>query len=252
MDNQLDTPTKLEDLFLRFLRITILVVMVLTLLASVVYALSGLSGMFAGPNEYNYKNPDPTKLAEGVKDTLKDEDSKKELKSSTPPNAGKESPKTNPELEKEIDKQIKLIQDFIGLYNMNLTDVKGVKNQYKKDAETFALEPKDRAAILDFAKGRTKYIEAVTTNKEILEILKNKPFNEQFYQFAMGEYIYFYQDQIKEAARFAKEENERVTAEQSGSTGDFYIAGIAFGVFFLISLILVLVKIERNLRDKSL
>ena len=81
--------------------------------------------------------------------------------------------------------------------------------------------------------------------------LKDKIIND-FYIFINDFYIEFHTSQIDNKKAFDIEQNSEVAMRNSGSMLKLYIAGGLFAAFLLISLILVLVKIERNLRSTKI
>jgi len=61
-------------------------------------------------------------------------------------------------------------------------------------------------------------------------------------------YPEFHENQINRSIEFVQEQNAEALLKKAGAAMKLYIAAGLFAAFLLISLILVLVKIERNLR----
>ena len=118
-------------------------------------------------------------------------------------------------------------------------------------------------AQLEYLKNKTQLFESVLLNIELNQLidrnfklesdpdLKDKIIND-FYVFINDFYIEFHTTQIDNKKEFDVEQNSEVAMRNSGSMLKLYIAGGLFAAFLLISLILVLVKIERNLRSTKI
>lgn len=246
-----DVSSKLEDLFLKILRIVILVVLVLTLLGALAFGLKGLSGMTSSPKEYDYQSPKTEDLVREIKNSLKGVDNN-ETKGAAPGPATS-SPENSPLLEQEVDKQVKLLSDFLARFELSLSNPDAIRNGLLRESRTLAFEPEDPSSVMQYATGQTKFFEIILSDKEILDLLikDREPLN-RFFNMVTSSYDSFHEDQKKEARSFEKEEAGRVAVSQIGSTLDLYIAAGMFISFLLISLILVLVKIERNLRTRPI
>jgi hypothetical protein len=114
-------------------------------------------------------------------------------------------------------------------------------------------EPDNSSSVMDYAEGQTKFFETILADKEILEALQKNPESlNAVYSTIFDAYGEFYAKEAQSAKSFEAEEKSRVAVAQVGSALNLYIAAGMFCSFLLISLILVLVKIERNLRVRPL
>lgn len=246
-----DVSSKLEDLFLKILRVVILIVLVVALVGSAIFGLMGLSGMTASPGEYDYKTPKTAELVQEVKDSLNGVESKESKDAA--PSQSKKVPEKNPKLDQEIEKQVKLLSDFLARYELNLSDAEATRNRLLTRARTMPFEPENPSNVMDYAEGQTKFFETILSDKEILDaVQKDREVLNRLFPKILDAYPRFYADQAQSAESFEAEEKGRVAIAQVGSALNLYIAAGMFCSFLLISLILVLVKIERNLRVRPL
>lgn len=242
-----DMSSKLEDLFLKILRVVILFVLVIALIGSAIFGLIGLNGMTASPSDYKYQTPKTEELVREIKDSLNGVERKASKESASSPS--KKDPEKNPKLEQEIDKQVKLLSDFLARYELNLSDAEGTRNRLLTRARTMPFEPENASKVMEYAEGQTKFFETVLVDKEILDrIQKDREILNRLLPEILDAYPRFYADQTKSAESHAAKEEGQVAMAQVGSALNLYIAAGMFCSFLLISLILVLVKIERNLR----
>ncbi len=118
-------------------------------------------------------------------------------------------------------------------------------------------------AQLEYLKNKTQLFESVLLNIELNQLidrnfkleenpeLKDKMIND-FYSFINDSYIEFHTAQIDKKRKFDIEQSAEVAMRNAGSMLKLYVAGGLFAAFVLLSLILVLVKIERNLRSTKI
>jgi hypothetical protein len=135
-----------------------------------------------------------------------------------------------------------------------------LKNESKELSSVYG---EGETAQLEYLKNKTQLFESVLLNIELNQLidrnfklesdpdLKDKIIND-FYVFINDFYIEFHTTQIDNKKEFDVEQNSEVAMRNSGSMLKLYIAGGLFAAFLLISLILVLVKIERNLRSTKI
>lgn len=249
-----DVPSKLEDLFLRILRIVILLALIVTLLFSVTFAFQGLGGMTASPDSYNFESPRIKELIDQTKDSLRNSSQPNGDDGSNAPsqNTDKQS-KSNEKLEKEIDRQVKILSDFLAKFESGLTDPERTKGRLINEARNLAFEPDDDSSVLDYAEGQTEFFEKILNDQEVITVLKKDESRMgPFFNKVLSTFPSYYREQQKVSKAFDQEEEERVATSKLGSAMNFYIAAGMFCSFLLISLILVLVKIERNLRFRPL
>ena len=237
-------PAKLENSFLGILRVVILIVLTVTLIGSLIFGFMGLSNLNASPSKYEYKDPNIKEMVNEIKKSLEE----KPVPSNTE-EPKKDEPKKNEKLESEIDKQIKLITELLQRYNEKLSNPEVFRNALKRRAENLAFEPKKESSVLKYASGQTELFEKVFTDKDILAILdKKKEVPPLFFETSITVYPKYFSNQQEEKKKFDMEQESEVIEQKASAALYLYIAAGKFLTFLLISLILVLVKIERNLR----
>ena len=240
--------TKLENSFLGILRIVILVVLSISIIGSLIFGYMGLSNLNASPAKYEYKEPNIKEMVNEIKKSLEEKPSPSE-----PQSPQNDEPKKNEKLEKEIDKQMKIVTEFLQRYKKNLTTPDIFRDQLKAKAETLAFEPKKELSVLKYAEGQTELFEKVLTDKDILAIVDKQQENfGRFFITVTTTYPNYFRKQQENKRNFEIEQGAGVIAQKAGAALYLYIAAGMFVTFLLISLILVLVKIERNLRVKSI
>jgi hypothetical protein len=251
--DSIDMPSKLEDLFLRILRIVTLVALVLTLLLSVVFAFQGLGGMTASPDSYDFESPSTQELINQAKESLKEPSQPGNDGSTTPTEKSDKQSKSDQRLEEEIDRQVKILSDFLTKFESGLTNPERTKARLLNAAKSLAFEPDDDSSVFEYAEGQTEFFDKILNDQEVIAALKKDESRmSSFFNEVLSTYPAYFSEQKKESETFAQEEKERVALSKLGSATNFYIAAGMFCSFLLISLILVLVKIERNLRVRQL
>ncbi len=247
---------RLEELFLSILRNVILLILALSVIASIGLLISGVSDTSAKPEKYKYEKFDSKQLVNDLKESLKDE-----AKPAPEPQKSSDKKQTAPKsdkLKEEIDKQVKILSDFISKYGFEVNQ--SMANNLVTRANNGGIVYGDgEAGILEYAKGQTQLFELILLDKD-LNALVQKKYNSQseqeFKDRFIREYIdrvidaypVFHQDQIDQSVKFEQEQNAEILVKKAGAAMKLYIAAGLFVAFLLISLILVLVKIERNLR----
>ena len=244
--------SKLENAFLGILRVVILIVLAISLVAAVVLGANGVSDMSAAPTQYKQEKFDSKALIQELKDSLK-EKPVPAPRDANSPTVETPAPKTEASpLEDELSKQVKIVGDFLNRYQKSLSNPEGFKNGQRNKAKTLAVIPKSDASVLEYAKGQTELFQVVFTDKDILDILakRHEEVLGTFFDAALDLYPDFFKKQRQLKDKFESQEQVRVLEARAGAMMKFYISGGLFAAFLLISLILVLVKIERNLRVK--
>ena len=252
---------KMEDLFLSILRGVILFVLAGSILAAIYFAISGATDLGAKPKDYKYEKFDSKQLSNDLKDKLNPKPAPAPNTPAAPAGPAVKSP-----VDDEITKILNLTVKFYKTYNWEfnqefLNQFPGrLKNESKKLSTIYG---EGETAQLEYLKNKTQLFESVLLNIELNQLidrnfklesdpdLKDKIIND-FYIFINDFYIEFHTAQIDNKKAFDIEQNSEVAMRNSGSMLKLYIAGGLFAAFLLISLILVLVKIERNLRSTKI
>ncbi len=246
---QVGLGNKLENAFLAILRVVILVVLALSLVAAVALGVWAVKDMGASPTPYKSEAVDNKALIQELKKSLESAPAASQP-APQKPNAPKGGKAENKALEEELGKQLKVVSDFLSKLVKNLNNPDGFKADLRKKANTLALEPQSEASVLAYAKGQTDLFSLALADPEIIAILKKKDDDAfgNYFSAAVDIYPDFFERQRESRKEFEAEESARVMGAKAGAMMKLSIAGGMFGTFLLISLILVLVKIERNLR----
>ena len=245
---------KLENGFLAILRIVILIVLAVSLVAAAGFAVYAVKDLAAKEEAFKPEKVDTKLMLQELRNSLEDSPAPAPA---APASSKSEAPKVEGKaLEEELNKQLKSVTDFLAQFQKNLTNPEGFKSSLRRKAMTLAYEPKNEASVLSYAKGQTELFALVLTDKDIIAALKKKEDgNESFGKFfnsAVEIYPEFFKRQLEERKEFESSEAARVAGAKAGAMMKLYAAGGLFGSFLLVSLILVLVKIERNLRTRPI
>jgi len=262
MTDQNQTITnKMEDLFLFILRGVILVVLAGSILAAIYFAISGAIDLGAKPKDYKYEKFDSKQLSNDLKDKLSP-------KAAPAPNtpAAPAAPAVKSPVDDEITKILNLTTKFFKQYNwafnqeyLNLFSGR-LKTETKKLSSVYG---DGETAQLEYLKNKTQLFESVLLNIELNQLINTNLKLESdtdkqikifidFYDFINNYYINFHNNQIDKKKEFDTNQNAEVAMRNAGVMFKLYLAGGMFAAFLLISLILVLVKIERNLRSTKI
>lgn len=255
---------KMEDLFLSILRNVILIVLALSIIASIGFLTSALSDSSAKPKQYTHEKFDSTQLVNELKQSLQAPAATKQEEEKKDEEKKPQSPQKNP-IEDEIFQQANVLVQFYKKYDFGVNPswiVQNFKPKQRKQVQNLSQVYGDtEAAKLEYSKGQTKIYDQILLNPELNQLL-DKKFKAQvdvsnddryevIHEFAnkvMDFYPEFHANQIKKKQEFDNDQQIEVAGRLAGAMQKFYIAGGIFASFLLISLILVLVKIERNLR----
>jgi len=257
MSNDRQTFTsRLEEIFLSILRNVILLVLASSIIGSIGLLISGLSDTSAQPEKYKYEKFDSKQLVNDLKESLKDE-----AKPASEPKKQtnkKQEPQQNDKIKNEVDKQLKILGKFLKKYGYetNQRIATTLTNNVNNYGGIYA---DGEAGALEYATGQTQLFELIFKDKDLNALVQKKYNSEldqeeknnfitEYFAKAVDAYPNFHENQIKKYQEFEQEQNAEAALRQAGATLKLYIAAGLFGAFLLISLILVLVKIERNLR----
>jgi hypothetical protein len=246
--------SKLENLFLAILRVVILIVLAVSLIGSLALGIWGIKDLDTKAAPYKAEPVDNKALIQELKKSLESSPADSQP-SPRKPNSPASPKVENKALEEELEKQLKLASSFLSQFNRSLTNPDGFKRAQRNEATSLAPDPKSEASVLAYAKGQTELFTLAFSDQEIITILKKKDDAEilgKYFEAAANIYPTFFKEQRNRRKEFEAEEASRVVSTKEKAMFAIYVAGGMFGAFLLISLILVLVKIERNLRVRPI
>lgn len=245
---------KLENAFLAILRVVILVVLAVSLIGAIGVAIYGVRDLGASEESYKPEKPDAKALMQELRKSLEDSPaSAPAAPAASKPGGGKAEGKA---LDEELNKQLKAVSNFLAQFQRNLNNPEAFKANLRRKANTLATDPEDEGSVLAYAKGQTEFFTLAFTDKDIIALLQKKEDGGdtfgKFFSTAVDLYPAFFENQREQRKQFERREEMRVASAKAGAMMKLYAAGGLFGAFLLISLILVLVKIERNLRVRPI
>lgn len=245
--------TRLENGFLGILRVFILLVLAISLVAAAFFAFTGVSQLGAKPETYTYAPFDGEAVAQRLKEEFSEKKPDLDAPSADKPKA---ATKENSALEAELSKQVAVVQAFLKRADRFLTDPERFKSARRSEAKTLAFDKSDEG-IVKYAAGQSAFFAFIFKHPDLLAMEKkareegSETFLRLFFERAVGVYPEFHREQAQAKQRFDAEQAMLVAEAKAGAMMQFYIAAGFFGAFLLISLILVLVKIERDLRFRA-
>lgn len=252
-DVQQGLAAKLENAFLNILRVVILIVLAVSLVAAAVLGIYGVKDLGASEQAYQVEKVDNKALLQELKKSL--ESSPAVSQPAPTPQKSSPAKADNKALDEELNKQLKSITDFLGQFDKHLTSPDAFKASLRKKATTLALEPASEASVLEYAKGQTEFFVLAFTDQGIVDTLKKKAEDDgltNYFTTAVDLYPDFFEKQRARRKEFEEQEQIRVLGAKAGAMMKIYVAAGLFGAFLLISLLLVLVKMERNLRVRPI
>lgn len=252
--------TKLEDFFLLFLRYTILFVLAISILLSCYFAVTGVLDLQAKPKSYSFQKFDSKDFIKELEIKPNNSENGTEVNNESN-DIVKPLNKVNQSLKDEIAKQTKLVVEFYDKYGTKINQAFFTDYLLKQTNRLSIVYGNDDAGKLDYAKGQTEFFKDAFLNSEINKLVAediklngaidpstDKPRVNQIGEKILDFYPNFHENQLYEQKKFDEEQTTDAATSRAGAMFKLYVAGGAFGVFLLISLILILVKIERNLR----
>lgn len=255
---------KMEDLFLSILRGVILFVLAGSILAAIFFAISGVSDLGAKPKDYKFEKFDSKQLVNDLKESLNPKAAPANNTPAAP--AAPASPAAKSPIDDQIAKIVSLTIKYFKAYNLEFNQgyLDRLPAKFERESKKLSVVYGDGdSAQLEYLKGKAQLFENVLLDKELNQYLdknfkaesdqdeRNKSIND-FYIKVSDFYSEFHKDQIDKKNEFDAEQNAEAVMRKAGSMFKLYVAGGMFAAFLLISLILVLVKIERNLRSTKL
>lgn len=247
MQNEKKTLTaRTEEFFLSILRVFILLVLAGCLIGVGISVFSAFSGMNEKPDAYKVQGVDPEQFKKELSAILGQKADAETVGEETSPESVTQ--KTDPALQKEIDAQFSLASNFVSAFGRQYNNPEGLKSTLLEKGKEISAD-KTANGLLEYAKGRTSIFTIAFGDKALKDqLLKRSHLFEKYLPFAFDYYDNFNSEQQRARQEFEEAEQARVAAEKASAQDKLKFAAGLFAMFLLLCLILVLVKIERNLR----
>ena len=241
--------TRVEELFLGVLRAVILVVLAVALLGTLGFLFVGVSNFRATPGEFQPRKFDASSTIKSIKDEQKKGESPTRPEHGS--TRGATTPRSDPELEKLVDEQLKIWNQFLERWSTGFVNPQAKKAEWIREARAFA-RPDTAEGAREYARGHVEFLKVALNDPEVIRIADEARRSGDSFGSFCGElltaYPDYWRDVIADEAKFKAAETARVAELRASSVQQLYIAGSAFVVFLSVALLLVQVKIERNLR----
>ncbi len=269
MNQNVGIYSKIEYAFVEILRVIILLLLFLSLAGAIYFGVTSAIDLYAPPKKFIQKTLDIPNLSDDFKKSLKEtskinSNEEESIAKWLNPNkgvkhGGKERIdnenllKANP-LENEILKQLNLTSDFLENLGLELKNQELFKNAWRYNARSLVYFPGNEESILSYARGQTEFFRLIFGSKEVIDLFKDHNqgnFSKKF-SLAMEFYPSFFEKQKEQRQNFEAAQAADAKEKRDEAMIKFYIACVMFGVFVFVSPVLVLIKIERNLRSKFL
>lgn len=239
----------IEELFLSILRVTILAILALALIISVIFALNGASNYFASPSKYSIEESNKSDFKDSLKNFLepKENNNNQETKESNKQSNLTKSKDIATEYEKEFNNQIQTANLFMSKFNLG----PALNQDYINNEVSFALKLSkfmdDEDMIEEYIETQSNFLKVAFEDEDFLEKI-NIDNAANYFNFVMAYQRNHYADESEKANEFNETEIKEATASNLQSIPQFISALTSFGIFLIITLILILIKIERNIR----
>lgn len=239
---------RVEEFYLGVLRIFILAALILSLVGAGVLGYRALNAMDAKAQAYT--RPYQSSPAEQFLNHLK--------RDAMPPAGGADSRSADEKssgLEAQLNRQVMIVSEFLAPLSKGMTNPVAFKDRQRALAEELAAAGVV-ANPLAYARSQADFLERVLKDKATLDQVRQKVEHSPAYlEEFMGKMLDYYPNSVRDERQarvnFEREEGARVAEARANSMLQIYAAVSLFVAFLVISLILVLIKIERNLRIRG-
>ena len=158
-------------------------------------------------------------------------------------------------LEVQLNRQLVIVNDFLAQMSKGITSPAAFKDRQRTLAEELAALGA-AASPSAYARSQADFLDRVLRDKSLAEqvrlrVEQSPAYLDEFMNKMLDYYPNGVRDERQARAAFEREEAERVAAVRANSMLQIYAAVGLFVGFLVISLILVLIKIERNLRTRG-
>lgn len=161
----------------------------------------------------------------------------------------------NEALDVQLDRQLALVNEFLQTMSRSVTNAAAFRDRQRATAED--LGGADGAAeIAAHARRQADFLQRVLRDKAAMDLVRQRIDKDPAYlDDFMNRLLDFYPSEARHdrqaEASFHRDEGLRVAQAQSNAMSQFAMALGLLGAFIVVTLVLVLLKIERNLRSRG-
>ena len=238
----------IEELFLSILRVTILAILALALIISIIFALNGASNYFASPSKYSIEESNKGDFKDSLKNFLEPKEYNKDQETKESKQSNLSTPSDiSTKYENEFNNQIQTANLFMSKFNLG----PALNQDYINNEVSFALNLSkfmgDEDMIEEYIETQSNFLKIAFEDEDFLEKI-NMDNAADYFNFVIAYQKNHYADEDDKANEFNETEIKEATASNLQSIPQFISALTSFGIFLIITLILILIKIERNIR----
>jgi hypothetical protein len=248
--------TRIDEFYLGLLRVFILLVLALTLVGAGVAGYQGL--MSLSDDVHPYAQPAQESPAERFVAQIKRGDAAGTGKASNVMGSGGEQKAVDfksDAFETQLMRQFVAVNDFFGPGAKTTPNPVAFKDRQRAQVEELVTA----GVVMDplaYARKQADFLERVLKDKATLEVIRQKTeqspaYAEEFLNKVLEYYPNLVRDERAAKLSFERSERERVADVRSNSIRQLMAAAGLFVAFLVVCLIVVLIKIERNLRTRG-
>lgn len=246
---------RIEEFYLGLLRFFILIVLAMSLIGALVQGYKAFSNL--REDALPYTRPLQGSPADQFLGQVKREVADP-ARPSSQPGAGPEQRSSEAKgeaLEGQLNRQVLIVNDFLVPLARSITSPAAFKDRQRMLTEELT-GPGSVANPLAYARNQTEFLERVLKDKSTVEHVRQKveqspAYLDEFMSKMLDYYPNLVREERKARLTFEHEESVRVAGVRANSMLHLYAAAGLFLAFLVICLILVLIKIERNLRTRG-
>ena len=243
--------TKIEEAYLGVLKAIVLLMLVASLVGALVLVWRGSSALNTEAQPYT-QAPHPSMAERFLAQVRKPG-------TATAQGAGADSAggsgKSTEVLDAQLDRQAALMNDFLQTMSRSLGNVSVFRDRQRAVALDLA-EAGDLADAGRQARRQADFLESVLKDKATMDLVRQRIDKDPAY---LDDYttrlLDYYPSEVRRDRQaetaFRRGESVRVAQTQAQAVSQLYTALALFGGFIVVTLIVVLLKIERNLRSRG-
>ena len=246
--------TRIEEFYLGALRAFIVMVLAVCLIGAVVLAYRGVSSMSQDAQPYTHA-PRPPLGEQFIAQIRNPSATAGQAGPAGAANAADGAGKGGEAVEVQLDRQAALVNDFLQPMTRSVTNVTALRDRQRAVAQDLA-EGGPVGEVAAHARRQAEFLERVLKDKAAMDAVRQRVEKDPAYlDDFVTRLLDFYPAEVRREraaeSGFRREESLRVAQAQSQAMSQFYMALGLFAAFLVVTLVLVLLKIERNLRSRG-
>lgn len=246
--------TRIEEAYLGLLKVIVLMVLLTSLVGAIVLVYRGLGGLNAEAQPYTHA-PTPSLETRFLAEVRSPGGAGAQGNGAQSADGVAHAGKAADVLDAQLDRQAALMNVFLQSVSRGLDNVGGFRDQQRAVALSLA-EGGDLGDAGRHARRQADFLESVLKDKPTMDLVRQRVDKDAGYlDNFTARLLDYYPAEVRRDHQaqtvFQREESVRVAQSQAQALSQIYTALALFGGFIVLALILVLLKIERNLRSRG-